>query len=400
MEQTADWIAATGDGGVMRVVDPDLLRSNAFRAEWDALAANASEPNPFFESWYLLPSLDLFDVLRKTRILALYNNDGGSERLVGLFPVGSNFDYYGYRLPHLFTWSHANIFLGTPLVAAGFEHAFWGALLDWADRNAALALFLHCPDIPADGPIFAALRDVAIRHSRPAAIVQSYERALLKSDDDAESYFAASVNGKRRKEFRRRAKRFAEGGEVSLEQTRGDEGISDWLKEFLALEQAGWKGDEASALACCDKTTALFRQTMMAAANLGRLDRVTLRLDGKMVAGLLTVTAGSGAFSYKTAYDEAHAKASPGVMLQRHYLETLADPVLDWTDSCAAPDHPMIDHFWRERRPMVRVSIPVGGSMRQAIARGIIRQETGRPVVGALDVLLEKPQTLTVERAR
>ena len=28
---------------------------------WDALALNAAEPNPFFESWYLLPALRRFD---------------------------------------------------------------------------------------------------------------------------------------------------------------------------------------------------------------------------------------------------------------------------------------------------------------------------------------------------
>jgi hypothetical protein len=31
----------------------------------------------------------------------------------------------------------------------------------------------------------------------------------------------------------------------------------------------------------------------------------------------------------------------------------LADPTLAWCDSCAGPDHPMIDRLWGERLPIV-----------------------------------------------
>jgi hypothetical protein len=35
----------------------------------------------------------------------------------------------------------------------------------------------------------------------------------------------------------------------------------------------------------------------------------------------------------------------------------LADETVAFTDSCAAPDHPMIDHLWRERFAMADVMI-------------------------------------------
>ena len=60
---------------------------------------------------------------------------------------------------------------------------------------------------------------------------------------------------------------------------------------------------------------------------------------------LATFLTPPGAFSFKTTFDEAFARFSPGVLLQRENLELLARPSIEWTDSCADMDHPMIDHF-------------------------------------------------------
>ena len=69
-----------------------------------------------------------------------------------------------------------------------------------------------------------------------------------------------------------------------------------------------------------------------------------------------------GACSFKTAFDENFARFSPGVLLQLENLAMLENPQVEWTDSCAAADHPMIDRIWRERRAIGRVSIAIGGT--------------------------------------
>ena len=58
-------------------------------------------------------------------------------------------------------------------------------------------------------------------------------------------------------------------------------------------------------------------------------------------------------------------------------LELLARPDIVWTDSCAAMDHPMIDHFWRERRTVARHSIAIGGKVRRLVFRTLAARETG-----------------------
>jgi hypothetical protein len=53
-----------------------------------------------------------------------------------------------------------------------------------------------------------------------------------------------------------------------------------------------------------------------------------------------------------------------------------------WTDSCAAADHPMIDHIWRERRAIGRISIAIGGAMRRLLFRPLLKAELGRNPAG------------------
>ena len=108
-------------------------------ARWDALAQWASEPNPFHESWYLLPALRALDPDGAVKLLCL---EAGGQ-LAGLVPVRRASRYYGHPVPHIANWLHGNAFCGAPLVAKGFESAFWRELLAWCDGQPGGALFLH-----------------------------------------------------------------------------------------------------------------------------------------------------------------------------------------------------------------------------------------------------------------
>lgn len=279
-------------------------------------------------------------------------------------------------------WSHANAFLGAPLVAAGHEVAFWEALLDWADRHARSALFLHLAELPIDGALYQALNEECARQRRASATVHRSERAMLHSSLDPEAYHAAGLTAKKRKELRRQHARLSELGSVAVERTRDAAGLAPWIDAFLALERAGWKGAAGSAMACDGETEALFRHSLCGATASGKLERLAITLDGVPIAMLATFLTSPGAFSYKTAFDERYSRFSPGVLLQRENLALLDDPAIAWCDSCAASDHPMIDHFWRERRAIGRVSIAIGGPVRRALFRGLLRAELGRTPAG------------------
>ena len=347
-------------------------------ARWDALAQWAAEPNPFFESWYLLPSLRALDPAGTVR-LACFEADG---ELAGILPLRRNWTYYGNPVPHLRGWRHSNCFLGVPLIARGLERAFWTSLLDWADSHAGSALLLHLSHLPLAGPAVAALRQACASNGREWAIVERTERAMLAADASPDAYLDAAITAKKRKELRRQHRRLAERGVLAFSRREGEEGIGDWIAEFLALERSGWKGAAGSALACSPRTEALFADALRGAARRGRLERLSLTLDGRPIAMLANFVTPPGAFGYKTAYDEALARFSPGVLLQLEKLAMLERHGIEWTDSCAAADHPMIDHLWRERRAIGRINVAIGGPARRAVFRLLARRETASQAGG------------------
>ncbi|MBA3053945.1 MAG: GNAT family N-acetyltransferase [Sphingomonadales bacterium] len=349
-------------------------RTSELVARWDELAARAAEPNPFFEPWYLLPSLTALDPQGRVTLLVL-EQDG---QWLGLLPLVRSSRYYRWPVPHLCSWVHANAFLGVPLVAAGHEQAFWRALLDHADRTARAELFLHLGGIALDGPLFRALTEVTQSQQRRRALVHHEERALLSSRLVPEAYLEAALSGKKRKELRRQFARLSEAGALEIVRQTDGAGLGEWIAQFLALEAAGWKGEAGSALACAPETAALFGEALHGAATRGRLERLTLLRDGQPIAMLATFLTPPGAFSYKTAFDERFSRFSPGVLLQRENLALLERPELEWCDSCAAADHPMIDHLWRERRAIGRVSVAIGGRLRRALFDRLVNAELGR----------------------
>ena len=370
--------ALTAPAIVVRAVGWQTMDSPEARLAWDALAQCAAEPNPFHESWYMLAALRAHDPAGSVKLLRV--EVGGD--LAGIMPLEPKRRYYRWPIPHLTGWSHPNCFLGQPLVARGLEKPFWRAVLDWADQNAGRALFLHLLHMPLDGTLHRALQAVLAEQGRTAALVHREERAMLASDQSPQDYFEASMSGKKRKELRRQYTRLSELGVLTFERRSDDAQLARWLEDFMALEHSGWKGAQGSALSSHQTTSRMFKEALFGAAARGRLERLTLSLDDEPIAMLANFITPPGAYSYKTAFDERYARFSPGVLIQRENLTLLERGDIAWCDSCAAADHPMIDHIWRERRALGRLSIAIGGKLRRALFARLVRAELGRSPAG------------------
>jgi CelD/BcsL family acetyltransferase involved in cellulose biosynthesis len=342
----------------------------AFRAAWDVLVAQAGEPNPFFEPWLLIPALKHWG--SGVTIKAWYHYG----RLAGLLPLRTSADYYGHRLPHMAGWLHPNAFCGAPLIVAGHEEAFWRAVLNDCDRAAGRALFLHLPKLPADSPALAALDRVLAACPRAHYTAEEESRAVLTGGSTAAAYLESAMSAKKRKELRRQRTRLAEEGALTFDRVEGNEGLTAWTEEFLALEAAGWKGAQRSALASAGDTRAFFAETLAGAATAGRLERLALRINGRAIALLANFITTPGAFSFKTAFDENYARFSPGMLLQLENLALLERPGIRWTDSCAVEGHPMIERLWRGKRTLVSRNVAIGGPLRRTAFRLIKAYET------------------------
>ncbi|BDI60630.1 GNAT family N-acetyltransferase [Qipengyuania nanhaisediminis] len=359
--------AARGADPRAAIVPVTQTQDPALVAAWRALATRASEPNPFFEPWFLLPSLRHLAEPDECALLTVWEGDA----LIGLMPIAQRGDYYGYRIAHIASWLHDNAFCGVPLVAKHGEQAFWQCVLDHCDRHAGTALFLHLAELPADGPVARALDAVTRERSCAAVTVDRGERAMLASPASPDAYWQGAMSAKNRKELRRQKKRLGECGTLSFERCEDATDPAEWAREFVALEAAGWKGEARSALASRTATCDFFTETLEGAAKAGRLERLALRLDGKPVAMLANFLTPPGAYSFKTAYDEAYARYSPGLLLQIENLDLLERDGIAWTDSCARPGHTMIERLWREKRVIEARNIAIGGRVRRALFAGL-----------------------------
>ena len=352
-----------------RNVDLDGLQ-----ASWRRLADRASAPNAFFEAGFLVPSLSIFDPEGEVSLALLV--EGGQLRAV--MPSTSKSNYHGRRLPHRANWLHANMFCGVPLVEAGSEEAFWTAYLTTCDHLPGPSWFMHFSRLPADCAVTRSLQSICVTQHRQMRIVHRETRAILNRGSTPETHLIEAMTPKARKELRRQRRRLEELGTVETVRSRSQEGLQRWIEDFLLLETRGWKGGSGSSLASDTHTTALFIQALTRAAELGRLERLSLTLDGKPIAMLATLLAHPGSFSFKTAFDEGYARYSPGMQLQIENLALLGDPDLAWCDSCAAPDHPMIERIWRDKREMVSITVEAGSGWRRQLGKLWARIEAWR----------------------
>ncbi len=363
-----------GDGRAkLRLVSGPQATDPRFIDKWQALAEEASEPNPFFEPWCLIPAMKHMRGGAKLGLLS-YVVDG---RLRGLMPIERASRYYGYRVPHAAIWLHDNAFCSTPLVAAGYEQDFWHAVLAKLDAKPKGALFLHLPQLCEDGPMAQALDAVTQRDGRLCRTVNRTERAMLAPDTaDPETYLQQAMSAKKRKELRRQYKRLSEQGELLLERREDATDLADWIEQFLALEVDGWKGEAGSALGSADRTRRFFTEALQRSAKAGRLERLSLRLDGRPIAMLASFVTPPGVYSFKTTFDEAFARFSPGLLLQIENLAMLERGDIAWADSCAAEGHSMIERLWREKRTIVSRNVVIGGRVRRFIGKQMMAYET------------------------
>lgn len=369
---TKDYPPTALPHGELRFLTVENLRQPAFLAAWDRLVRTAAEPNPFFEPWFLIPSLEQWGAAEGVLVKAWFHEG----RLAGLLPVVRSAEYYSHIITHAKGWLHPNTLCGVPLIAAGHEQAFWTDLLAHFDRRAHRALFWHLPLIPADGPVNAALEQVLAARRLAHYTVAEENRAFLTGDSTAVAYLETAMSAKKRKELRRQHNRLAEEGTLTFERLEGAEGLAKWTAEFLALEAAGWKGKGGSALASATGTAALFTKSLAGAGAAGRLERLALRLDGRAIAMLVNFITPPGAYSFKTAFDESYARFSPGMLLQLENLALLERADVAWADSCAVEGHPMIERLWRGQRRMISRNIAIGGPARRALFRLLMAYET------------------------
>ncbi len=352
---TADWFT---------VVARDAESLAAHVPAWEALAEGAEEPNVFYEPWMLLPALGAFGKGIDFRIVLVYaphrTDPKGPPCLCGLFPLARRRSYKGLPGAVLRLWNHDLGLLGTPLVRAGAARPCLETLVRSLANEAGGGPLLELATLAADGPFYRGLLDYLHEHRGPFLVTECWTRALFRRRHDSEAYLQAALPGEQRKGLRRKAKRLAEQGKVEFRALESAADFDAWIEAFLKVEASGWKGRAGTALASTPAAQEFFQTAARAAWDRGRLGLVALHLDGRPIACQCYFLAGPGAFAFKTAYDEAYGRFSPGVLIQLELIRRLhQSPMPEWMDSNAEPDS-YLNALWPERRAMQTVLVATG----------------------------------------
>jgi CelD/BcsL family acetyltransferase involved in cellulose biosynthesis len=329
--------------GPYRVERQPLATLGTIADEWRSLAARSLEPNVFYEPGFALPAASVFGA--DVTVGLVWSH---ADTLLGLFPTRIE-RRYGLPVPVLTGWTHPYAPLGTPLVDRDEPEAVIGAWLDHAARNRAGPALTLLPFVREEGPFATALAAALARHGMASQGFGCHRRALLRPLART-GYIEQAIGAKKRKELRRQRRRLGELGTVTSDVAMQRCSIGDALSDFLDLEARGWKGRAGTAAAQDGVIRGFIARAVHALADEGKVRIDRLRLDRNALAAMVTLRSGGTAWTWKIAYDEAFARASPGVQLMLDVTEALlADGSIAQADSCATADHPRIDHLWRER---------------------------------------------------
>lgn len=331
----------------------------ADEAAWHSLAGRAAEANPFFLPELLLPAARHLEGGDDADLLVVREG----SRWLGCVPVITRPKFSDLLLPCVRTWNHPYGFLWTPLVDRDAVDEVARALVEapgrWRTR-AFVAL-----EAMEDGELSRAILDAPALGATAPFTHSGFSRAAIRRRPQ-DDYVASHLSGKARRELGRARRILADelGAEPRLVDATDDDGAAD---RFLALEAGGWKGRAGSALASDPRHAAFFRAVWDGFRARGDGHLIELRAGDRVAASILCLAAGDALFTAKIGYDETLRRGTPGVLL----LADLASWFHDHTDallldSCAVPDHQLINRLWPDRRALTTVVLPARGPLGRA----------------------------------
>jgi CelD/BcsL family acetyltransferase involved in cellulose biosynthesis len=351
---------------------------------WQDLAASATEPNPNADPRFLLSSLGHGLGAEKIQVALVRASDGGM-RMVLPFTRGDRIA--GIPARHLTThgsFVHEFASKNHPLLSAHEPVAAVRALFAGLRRSPFPDL-VDFTVLPVDSVIMDALRELhddgsvrmieRVRDARAYArrndLAPAGETGWYAREGDVLSFPVPHLSARTRRslgQYGRQIERTA-GGPLELSVHDDDPRM---IEEFLDLQAAGWKGDDAL-------TGPQFRRKGQEAWFRGVVDRFradgdlrVLRLSaaGKTVYLAVYVVSGGRTFGFHDVFDEAFRKSSPGFVGRLAQLgHVLAEPGAAPFDPGMEPWYTQANSAFPSRREHANVLV----AGRSARSRAVVR---------------------------
>jgi CelD/BcsL family acetyltransferase involved in cellulose biosynthesis len=245
-------------------------------------------------------------------------------------------------------------FLSSPVVDPAYVSAVIPAFFAAIEKSPSLPDVVSLHQLDAEDPSYAAmLRELAARGVTPL-MISSDARPFVTRE------FGVKRSGATRKKLRQDWNRLTALGAVEVVNGRTPAGAGQAFETFLALEKASWKGVKGTALLSDPRDAAFVRRLLQNLAAQGNASVALLRVDGEAIAAQVLMYCGTTAYTWKTAFDAAYGKYSPGALLIDKITEELfAGSQIQAINSCAA-EASFMAQLWAGRRTMVDMLVDVG----------------------------------------
>jgi len=318
---------------------PDPAMSGPF----DALARGAA-PNVFMHPAALCAAAGF----AKIHVLQAWNDKG---ELVGFWALGER-----RILP----------FGPAVLAAPPTDYAFVGSpVVDPDHVDAVMPAFFDClanaPKLPKviklkllDGDSASrALMTALSQHGGQMRKLSEHARPFLSGEADRKR------SGSTAKKLRQDWNRLSALGAVDVVNERSADDVVVAFEIFLEMELRSWKGQNGTALQSDDDDADFARRLIGNLAGRHHASVALLRVDGRPIAAQVLLYCGTMAYTWKTAFDAAFAKFSPGALLIDKAADALFASGITQFESCAAEESFMAQ-LWTGRRATVDLLLDVG----------------------------------------
>ena len=317
----------------------DAAKLADVRGAWSELLTRADVPNIFMDP-SLIAATDAADPSTPHRALLAWKYIDGRRQLSGVWSFAIERPRKS-ALPTriLCTPAFRHGHLATPVIDRHCLEETLDAMLDAIAGDTSLPKILAIDGMSADSATCDALMRLLQERGSAPLVFESFARPKLMSDLDGKAYLEKALSSSTRKKLRQHRRRLAEKGALTSVIVTAPAAVRDALEEFLAMEAAGWKGQNGTALLSDPADAAFMRGAVAALADHGAASIHALYFGGKPVSMQIVARAGSTAFTWKTAYDESFHDFSPGMLLFEDYTAAfLADKTIACVDSCSLDD--------------------------------------------------------------
>ncbi len=319
-------------------------------ADWDDLVSRA-HPNVFMSP----AALRAADATQFSRIhvLLAWDDRAQPRRLVGLWAMQQSraLPFWTTVLDALpFEYAFLSSPVVDPDVAAVVMPAFFRAIADAPDMPRVIRM----KSLDTEAASYRPLIDAIEARGGRVLTIKTESRPVIWRDT------TEKASGERRKKLRQGWKRMSALGVAAIVFVSDPQAIAAEVETFLQLEFKSWKGAAGTALLCRDGDANFVRRLIANLAEQGQAAIQTLQIDGQTIATQVVLFSGTMGYTWKTAFDKAYAKFSPGVVLIDRVTEHLfATTHISGIDSCSA-ENSFMSQLWYGRRAMADVLVAVG----------------------------------------